>query len=355
MSSTPLISGALAFLLTVLLVPIVIRLCNRWQIFDRPGPLKIHPHPVPRLGGIAVALALVASILSAEPPAAIHAWPFFAALMLVWVTGLVDDVRSLSVLFRLAAQIAAAVLLWRGGWVVPLSGTGPASLFATCTVVVAFVNSLNFIDGSDGLAAGIAGIIAAAYALALAQSPRTDALGTAVACATAGACLGFLPFNFAPAKKIFLGDSGSTSLGLCIAYLSLNFWRSAHATPPRMLFPILVAALPLLDATLAVFRRLRIGVSPLYGDRRHFYDLLLARGWSPRRTAVWSYTITSVFVGIAWWGERRESQQFWLVAVLSALLLIVFAVKLGSLRPETEKSLPRLPVREVRKDVAGLD
>lgn len=346
------ICGTLAFLLTLLLVPVVIHLCNYWQLFDRPGPLKIHSRPLPRLGGVALVLAISASVLVAQPKTAARAWPFFAALALVWLTGLIDDVRSLSALFRLAAQISAGVLLWRGGWVAPFSGTGLVNLFATCTVVIAFVNSLNFIDGSDGLAAGVAGIISVAYALAL--SPRADALSAVFACATAGACLGFLPYNFAPAK-IFLGDSGSTALGFCIAFFSLDFWRSSRPALPLMLFPVLVAALPLLDGALAMARRFLGGTSPLHGDRGHLYDRLLARGWSPRKVALTFYAITAALAALARWGVRRESPEFWLAAALSAFLLILCAVMLGSLRPESKSSLPRVPAREIRKDVASLD
>jgi UDP-GlcNAc:undecaprenyl-phosphate GlcNAc-1-phosphate transferase len=98
--------------------------------------------------------------------------------------------------------------------------------------------------------------------------------------------------NFPPAK-IFMGDSGSTALGLCIAFLSLDFYRSNPAAKFSPIFPILVGSVPLLDLILAVLRRLRARVSPFRGDRRHFYDLLLARGWSPEKVALASYAATA--------------------------------------------------------------
>lgn len=355
MNATALISGLLACLLTLLLVPIVIRVCNRLQLLDQPGPLKIHSQAVPRLGGVAVVVALSTAVFSVQPIAAIRAWPFFASLALVWVVGIIDDVRSLSVLLRLAAQIAAGVLLWHGGWTVPLLGTGAMGLVATCFFVVTLINSFNFLDGSDGLAAGVAGIISAAYMFShVAASNPFEAV---LACSVAGACLGFLRSNFPPAR-VFLGDSGSTALGLSVAFLSLNFWRSGQPTVPRILFPILIAALPLLDGALAIIRRLSGGLSPLYGDRLHVCDRMMARGWSQRAVALACYGITSVFVAIAWWGVQRHSPQFWLVAALGAGLLTASALTLGSLRSKIEESPHQLATHEIRqvgKTSAGFD
>jgi hypothetical protein len=117
----------------------------------------------------------------------------------------------------------------------------------------------------------------------------------------------------------------------------------------------LVATLPLLDAVLVVIRRVCNRASPFYGDRLHIYDLLLARGWSPRRVALACYAITAAFSAIAWWGVRRESPQYWFGAALSVGLLLIFAVRLGSLRPGGESPSPQLRAGEMERDTAGLD
>ena len=344
------IAASLAFFLTVLLVPVVIRMCERWQLFDRPGPLKIHARPVPRLGGVALVLAISASIFAAAPHDAIRAWPFFAALALVWLPGFVDDLRGLSAPLRLAAQIAAGIVLWRAGWAVPVPTNGMISALATCLALTAFVNSFNFLDGADGLAAGVAGIIATAYAVAplLFVSP----FAVVVACGIAAACGGFLIFNYPPAT-VFCGDSGSTALGLSIAFLALDFWRSNSVTPSRIIFPLLVAALPLLDATFAVIRRLVAGGVPWRGDRCHLYDLLRAAGWVPRRVALTFYTVTAALAAIALWGLRQESVGFWLAAVLSVCVLVVLGVRLGVLRKRGETSAPQNMSRVMKKETAG--
>ncbi len=354
MTAIALVAGTLACTFTLLLVPLVISLCQRWRLLDQPGPLKIHECPVPRLGGVSLVLATTVSVFLAEARTAIHAWPFFVVLWLIWIAGTIDDVRSLSIVFRLAAQMAAGVLLWLGGWQVPTAGSSVVSLIATCIFVISLVNCFNFLDGSDGVAAGVAGIILGAYGVVSAS--RADAFGTALACATAGACLGFLAYNHAPAK-IFLGDGGSTALGLTIAFLGLSFWRGDHATLPHVVFPALVATLPLLDGALAILRRLSFGASPLYGDRHHVYDEMLARGWTPRRVALVCYAITAVFAAIAVWGVRSEAPRFWAVAALAVGLLILFAIGLGTLQTgaTSRRRRPEASAGEIRKDITGID
>ena len=324
-----MIAGAIAFVATVLFVPIVKALCVRWRLFDAPGPLKVHSQPIPRLGGVAIVLAIFVAACVSDPHRALSAWPFLVGLVLIWAVGLADDLRGVSPVLRLAAQFAAGVLLWQHGWRLPILGAGVLNLFATCFFVAAITNSINLLEGMDGLAAGVVGIIAAAY-LALPGIPANP-FAFSVAWSVAAACAGFVIFNFPPAK-MFMGDSGSTALGFVIAFLGLDFYRSYPATRSALFFPLLTAILPLLDSAFAVVRRLRSRASPFYGDRRHLYDRMFARGWTPRRIALASYTITATVAAIALLGLRRESSKFWIIAALSIAILIYAAVRLGSLR-----------------------
>ena len=330
-NSIDVASFVAAFGLSALVTPAVRRVCVQFGIFDQPGPLKIHAQPIPRLGGVAIALAIFGASITAKPLRAGSVAPFLAALALVWIAGLVDDLRGLSPVFRLAAQAAAGFLLWRAGWHVPVAGSGAWSLLATCIFVLVFANAFNFLDGSDGLAAGVAGIIALAYVFA--RSGTETQFASGVAWILFGASAGFLLFNFPPAK-IFMGDSGSTVLGFSVAFLGLDFCRSSRGTIPSMIFSLLVAGLPLLDAALAVLRRLREAASPFYGDRRHFYDLLLFRGWSPRKVALLSYSITAAMGAIGWMGLRSDPQYWLTLAALSFAALFAVAFRLGSLRAE---------------------
>jgi len=323
-------AGGVAFGLVVLLVPVTMRLCRRWNLYDFPGPLKIHAQPVPRLGGAAIAVALFAGPILCSRVSVESAWPYFAALGLVWIAGLVDDARGLSPVLRFVPQIAAGALLWHGGWRVPLLGDGALDLAATCLFAAFIINALNFLDGSDGVASGVAGIIAAAY-VALPGASRSP-LGYAVAWSLAGACAGFLIFNF-PRAKLYMGDSGSTSLGFVIAFLALNFYRSAGVSTSLLLFPFWVAALPLVDALLAIIRRLRARASPLHGDLRHASDLLRARGWSARSVAYACYGITAGLAIVGWMAVRTGSARFYFFAAPFLAALFLASIRLGSLEP----------------------
>jgi UDP-GlcNAc:undecaprenyl-phosphate/decaprenyl-phosphate GlcNAc-1-phosphate transferase len=340
-------AAAIGFALVMLLVPIVIRLCVRWKLYDWPGPLKLHAQPIPRLGGVAVTIAISGGVLSSIRPSTAGEFPLFAALALICVIGVVDDVYGLPPAPRLAAQVAAGGILWYSGGRSSILGSGVFGLVAACFLVVIIVNSLNFLDGSDGLASGVAGIIALVYAALF--RPAENPLAAAVAWSLAGSCGAFLLFNFPPAK-IFLGDSGSTVVGLGLAFLNLNFYRLPSAAGSGLLFPLVVAGLPLLDAALAAARRIASRASPFSGDRKHFYDLLLARGWSPHGVALVSYGLTAALGLFGYVGERTKPAEFFVVTVLGAGGLLVTAIRLGALQQRDRRGQqPRKALTEMNQ------
>ncbi|MFZ0883486.1 MAG: MraY family glycosyltransferase [Candidatus Acidiferrales bacterium] len=201
--------------------------------------------------------------------------------------------------------------------------------------MTARVFAFNFLDGADGLAAGVTSVIAFAYILFPGAS--LGAVGYALAWSLLGASAAFLVFNFPPAK-IFMGDSGSSALGFSVAFLGLDFIgaKSANSTtaaPTALIFPLLVAALPLADAVFAILRRLESGRSPFQGDRRHFYDLLLAAGWAARRVAITCYLLTALLAGLAWLATQGNRKQTLLLGMGAAVALLCAGVWLGSLRP----------------------
>src|SRR5579872_1482193 len=248
-----LVSAVVAFASCVALLPVVSHICWRWRALDFPGPLKIHSRPVPRLGGIAVVIAIVAGMAASAYTSARRDWPCVAAFGLIWAVGLIDDLRSISPAFRLTAQFVAALGLWLGGLRIPGVG-GFLGYVAVSLVVVAFTNSVNFLDGADGVAAGTSAIACVAFATLPGMS--RDAFALCLSLALLGASAGFLTSNFPPAK-IYLGDSGSTVLGFGTAFLALRSYsiESSKPTAAELLFPILVAALPLSDAAFAIIRR----------------------------------------------------------------------------------------------------
>ena len=320
----------------VALVPLVRRLCFRWGIFDPPGHLKIHSEPIPRLGGVAIACALIAGIAATSRGADGSALFLVAAVGLVWLTGLIDDLRGLAPFFRLLAQIGGALLLYAGGWRIAGFSSGAFGIFAQCLFVILFVNAFNFLDGMDGLAAGITAVIALGYALM--PGAALSAFGHAMAWSLAGACAGFLFFNFPPAK-IFMGDSGSTVLGFSVAFLGLDFMeaRGAGGATGSLLFPFIIAALPILDALLVVARRVARGKSPLQADREHFYDRLLAAGRTARRVAISCYFLTACLGLLGWFGMLGGMRRSLILGagIFGALLVSAWwlgAARLGAMK-----------------------
>ena len=313
------------------LVPLVRRMCVRFGIFDQPGRLKIHGEPIPRLGGVAIVFGLVAGVVSAVHSARSGALFFAATLGLVWLAGFVDDLRGLPPAFRLLAQIGGALLLYAGGWRVQFSSSGAFAIVAQCLYVILFVNAFNFLDGADGLAAGITAVIALGYAAMPGVGLST--FGYAAAWSLLGACVGFLYFNFPPAK-IFMGDSGSTVLGFSVAFLGLDC-IGAHSdggSARSLLYSFLIAGLPLLDALVVVTRRVMKGQSPCHGDRAHFYDYLLGAGWTARRLAVTCYLLTGCLGVVGWFVVQGGIRRSLILGVGVFSGLLVCALRLGAMK-----------------------
>ncbi|HKS83799.1 MAG TPA: MraY family glycosyltransferase [Candidatus Acidoferrales bacterium] len=330
-----LVCIVLSFLFAVILTPLVRRICIRRSKFDSPGPLKIHSQPTPRLGGVAIFLALFVSLAIASPLgiSGRSLWLFLAAASLVWLAGFIDDLRNLSPAIRVVAQVSAAALLWQGGWRLPWLDSGAVGFAALAVFVVVFVNAFNFLDGADGIAAGTAVIIGLAFLARL--HANAGSLGAFVALALLGSCLGFLPFNL-PSARIFMGDSGSNVLGFAIAFLSLDFYRANAHTPEFAAFPIVAAGLPLLDAVLAVVRRLKLGRSPFFGDRSHIYDLMAAHGWSPRVVVLACTAFTAALCIVARASLLLSAPLAIFADAAAFAVLLGMSLRLGSLRTDAE-------------------
>lgn len=320
-----------AFGASVCLIPVVRHFARQWSLYDGAGELKIHVGAIPRVGGVAIAIAFGTATVASGQPLNREIVYFLGAVGLVWLVGLVDDLRDLSTSIRLLAQTVSAVLLYCGGWRAEMSTYSVINFLATIVLVIWFVNSLNFMDGVDGLAAGITAVTALAFAVLFAV--QSAHLLVALATALLGCCLGFLVFNFPPAS-IFMGDCGSTMLGLVLGSLTLAFLRSHPGASFEIVVPLLFAALPLADAAFAVIRRLRQGKSPFAGDRRHFYDLLLHRGWSRQKVALVSYLVSALFALVGLLGERVHLSG--LIGIPAGVVIVALGMVLGSLKPEPQ-------------------
>lgn len=343
MNRAALASTIVAFGLSAAFTPLVRNVCMRFGIFDAPGPLKIHQRPIPRLGGIAVVCAFVAGCVFGNGLHMATLAPFLGSVALVWIAGLVDDLRGLPPSVRLAAQTGAALVLWRAGFHLPVSANDAWNAIAICALVIFLCNAFNFLDGADGLAAGISATIALVFVFG--GGANATHLNI-VAASLFGSAAGFLIYNLPPAST-FMGDCGSTTLGVTVAFLALRFPETQAGRPCSLIFPVLVAGLPLLDASLAVVRRLRAAQSPLKGDRFHYYDLLAAHGWTPRKIALVSYAITALLGAIGWVGLRLQPIYSVVLAGATFAILFAIALRLGSLRPHEPASRPATkPLKE---------
>lgn len=286
--------GALvALALVLVLTPAVGAAARRVGAVDHPAARRLNRTPVPRLGGIALFLGiLVPALAFLEIRGEVRGVLLGAAL--ATAVGAVDDFVSLRWWQKLPGQVAAAVVptlfgVWVDHFTFPLIGVqelpGWVGVPATVVWIVALMNMVNFLDGMDGLAAGVCAISGATFAtIALSLGKPQAAILAAIVC---GACLGFLRHNFYPAR-IFMGDSGALLLGFTLAALSVQGLLKTAATV-ALFFPLLVLAVPILDTSFVVARRLKHGEKPWQPDQAHFHFRFLRRGFSQRRTALVMY------------------------------------------------------------------
>jgi UDP-GlcNAc:undecaprenyl-phosphate GlcNAc-1-phosphate transferase len=357
---------------TWIVTPGVILLAQRLGAVDRPGVRKVHQTPIPRIGGLAVFLGFIAGLVFAAFATgnlfSLGQVDFYwrglalAATGLLLV-GLVDDLRGLSFKSKFLAQIVAATFVFYCGFRIetithPLGGQldlGWASFPATVFWIVGITNAVNLIDGLDGLAAGTALITTSAVAVIALF--RGELGVTAASVALAGSLIGFLRFNFNPAR-IFLGDSGSLFLGFVLGVTSVRGSQKGP-TVVAVLFPLLVLALPLLDTGLAVIRRLmRVGNQGrssdnklLYmarnlnmvflPDRGHIHHRLIDYGMSHRGAVLCLWAFGATFAGLAFILVLSKSLWVGLVlalALLAALASLAIATFLRLRRTRSEES-----------------
>ncbi len=287
-----LLPAAASFALTLLAIFALRPLAIAVDLVDRPGGRKTHFGDVPIVGGLAMLLGIVlgAGLL---PPQATPSTAFLAACSVLVTVGLVDDRFEISPWARLPVQVVAATILMigAGAFVTTLGeplGNGPiefsriGSVVFTIAIVMAAINAFNMLDGLDGLA----GALALIALLGLAVVSGADS-GAALSLVVAGSLAAFLLFNmptqFNRRVRCFMGDSGSTLLGFCVAWLCIQVSQGAgrEVAPVTTLW---VVALPVYEVVWSTVRRLLRGTSPFRPDSKHFHHLLLAAGFGVRGT-----------------------------------------------------------------------
>jgi UDP-GlcNAc:undecaprenyl-phosphate GlcNAc-1-phosphate transferase len=322
---------AITAIVTFAVTPLVRALSSRLGWIDRPSDRKVHPKPTPTAGGIGIWIGVSAGLIASRFV------PFLRDLFdtgsdldavaiagtAIVVLGVIDDTRGVSALGKLAGQVLIAGVLVLIGvqfiWFY-FPGQGLLSLSPDIAVpltiiwVVLMVNAVNLIDGLDGLAAGIVAIAAIAFFAYIAWSPEGNAIEASsaalLAVIAAGAAIGFLPWNFYPAK-IFMGDSGALLLGLVLAVATISgAVRNLNGPPEEtsgalaaivipITLPLLVLSIALLDVVLAIIRRMRRGIGIGHADKEHIHHRLMDIGHTHRQAVLLMYLWSALISGSA--------------------------------------------------------
>ena len=332
--------AAVGALVTLVVTPIVRRFAIRRGLVDSPGGRKVHTRPIPRLGGVGLFAGVMAAVATQALGEKFLGWGgtiigggtarakilgVLLGLCIIFVVGLIDDLKGLSPGWKFTGQLVAATVVVASGLRIEYIGDpfgdglialGYLAIPITLLYIAGFTNVINLIDGLDGLAAGVTAIAAASLLVLAAQGNRLDA--AAFAAAVIGACVAFLRYNFNPAS-IFMGDSGSLFLGFTLATISLmGVMKSTAAI--ALAVPLLIIGVPIFDTASAIVRRVLHNRPIQEADRGHIHHRLLGRGFDQRQTVVIIY-VWSIALALGGYEVRYAPGS--LKAVTFAALFII--------------------------------
>src|SRR6056297_412429 len=332
-----------AFVLSFLFTPIARKLAFKLNILDVPkDDRKVHKKPIPYLGGLAIyASAIITMFVFSDLDKTTLS--IIVGGSIIFLVGLIDDIRDISPKIKLAGQILAALIAVYGGAKInyitnPIPGYDVIYLeYLTIPItllwIVGITNTINLIDGIDGLASGVAGISAAALMFIAAISGFNFIM---IECAVvAGASLGFLPYNFNPAK-IFMGDTGALFLGYMLGVISIvGFLKTV--TLAAIIIMVLVLGIPLFDTFFAIIRRIKNRRSIMEADRGHVHHRLLAKGFTQRQTVIILYIVSIIFGAAAIIFADSDPLEGILVIGAVSVIIVYAGMKFGIISKVKEK------------------
>lgn len=339
---TYLTSFIVSFLFVVSVTPFLIDFGKKHGFVDKVNRRKIHRGAIPRIGGIGIALGTlfplfllyfydnsVSQILFGSRS---NVFVIIVGGLLISLLGLLDDIKGVSAKWKLAFQLALATAAWMSGFAIDAVSMpwgvvqlGWFGFFFTILWIVGIINAINLIDGMDGLSSGISFFACITImTLSIANDYMFVAL---VSAALAGAVVGFLIFNFNPAK-IFMGDAGSMFIGYILAVLSLKNQSKGH-TVVSLLIPIIAMGLPILDTALAFIRRFMRNQSIFVADKQHIHHILLSKGWNQRKVVLVLYGISIVFTSLSMLLIFNKDLQAFLIITVFSIVVFVLITKLG--------------------------
>ena len=333
LSEANIIGSVIAFIIGLFLVPLIIVFSEKKGLMDKPNERKIHSQPIPRLGGVAIWFCSMLSFLSLI---ILSYYPYRSLLSgillgssLMFLLGLTDDLFSLGAKFKFVIQITIASIVFCLGvkistLYIPFMGMVEIhpvlSYFGTIAWIVGISNAVNFIDGVDGLAGSVITVSSVTLGLIATALIPSDTVSSLIAFILAGSMLGFLTYNFHPAK-IFMGDSGALFAGFILATLSIMYQMKAPGW--NMYVPLLVLAVPIIDITFSSLRRILKGKSPFVADSEHIHHKLLHLGLSQNK-AVLVLVIFSIFTGwLATYIAASDTTKYFIYAVIISTVMII--------------------------------
>lgn len=297
-----LMTLAVAFIASFTATPLVKKLAQRVGAMDIPGEKRrVHDHPIPRMGGLAIfAGFILAVLLFADIDVQIRG--ILIGCVIIAATGAADDIVSLSPWTKLVLQTAAALAAVLSGVRIEVLMNpvfwsqsnylilNQFSIPVTLIWIVAITNSVNLIDGLDGLAVGVSAI--SSFTMLIIALLVSDANVALILAALLGSCVGFMPYNLNPAK-IFMGDTGALLLGYVLSTVSVLGLFKFYAVV-SFAVPLLALAVPLMDTVFAIVRRVLKGHSPFHPDRGHFHHRLIDMGLSQKQAVAILYAVSAV-------------------------------------------------------------
>ena len=303
-----LLAIAVAFVVSFVATPVVKSFAMQVGAIDVPDKKRhIHSHPIPRMGGLAIFLGFLLSVLLfADITTQVRG--ILLGAILISVVGAIDDIVNLNAWLKFGVQIIAAVIAVLSGVIInvvtnPMLLTdgqaitiGVLAVPVTILWIVAVTNSVNLIDGLDGLACGVSAIASMSMLVVSMLVSTSNSNVATILAALCGACLGFIPYNVNPAK-IFMGDTGALLLGYILATASVIGMFKFYAIVTFIL-PVLALAVPLSDTIFSFFRRVLHGQSPFSADRGHFHHRLLDMGLNQKQAVAVLYAISAI-LGLA--------------------------------------------------------
>lgn len=324
-----------SFAITVFLLPRLGELASRIGLLDHPARRKLHHMPKPLVGGLAMSLAVAVTSLLFIPLHNLRG--FYAGLVLLVITGFLDDFNELNHRYKFIVQMIAAVFIMYFSQVYlytfgDLLSTGPIIFqfsvpFITILGIVGVCNAVNMIDGLDGLAGGISLTAFASFACLAFISGQTTLM--LLSLALCGCLVGFLLYNWHPAR-LFMGDAGSLFLGFSAGFISIALTQQQNSliTPVT---PLLILAVPIVDTITIMVKRLMKGRSPFHADKAHLHHILLKMGFSRSQAASIIICLSALFSAAAIAGTLFSIPEYYLfsgfMAYFAAYMLASFHIK----------------------------